>query len=72
LGYKGYCDDCMEGRSEPRTRREREEFLNGYLGDHERWQREGEQTRKLLAEQERLMEKLRRQKGESEAWTEAD
>lgn len=72
LGYKGYCNNCVNGRSEPRTRRERQEFLVGYLGEHETWNSEKEKTKKLAVEQERLMEKFRREKGETEAWTEAE
>ena len=36
LGYQGYCHNCVEGRSEPLYEREGEEFLEGYLGEHER------------------------------------
>lgn len=71
-GYKGYCNNCMQGRTEPRTESEREEFLDGYLGEHERWSRDKEKRKKLAIEQERIMERLRRDKGETEAWTEAD
>ena len=73
LGFKGYCKNCIEGRTEPRNQTEREEFLDGYLGEHKRWDKEKEKRRKLVVEQERLLEKLRKEKGENEAWmTEAD
>lgn len=72
LGYKGYCSNCVEGKSQPRSHREREEFLDGYLGEHERWQSEKEKRKRLVREQERLMEKLRREKEGIETWTEAD
>jgi hypothetical protein len=71
-GFKGFCNNCVEGRSEPMTVREKEEFLDGYLGEYDRWGRDREQRRKLAVEQERLMERIRKEKKESEAWTEAD
>lgn len=67
-GYKGYCNNCLKGRSEPRTLREREEFVNEYLGEHERWESEKGKRSKLVREQERLMEKLKREKGRTETW----
>lgn len=51
---------------------QKEDFLDGYLGEHTRWERERENRKKLAVEQERLMEKFRREKGESEAWIEVD
>ena len=71
-GFKGYCNDCVEGRSEPMTASEKLEFLDGYLGEYERWEGEREKRRKLAMEQERLLERIRREKRDSEAWTEAD
>jgi hypothetical protein len=71
-GYKGYCGNCVEGRSEPMRKGQKEDFLDGYLGEHARWERERENRKKLAVEQERLMEKFRREKGESEAWNELD
>lgn len=62
----------MEGRSEPMNARERLEFLDGYLGEYERWEGEREKRRKLALEQERLLERIRKEKRESDAWTEAD
>jgi hypothetical protein len=72
LDYKGFCPNCVEGSSEPLNKRQREDFLDVYLGDHERWETERENREKLIAEQERLMERLKKEKRESEAWTEAD
>lgn len=46
--------------------------MDGYLGEHERWQSEKEKRKRLVREQERLMEKLRREKEGIETWTEAD
>lgn len=73
LGYRGYCHNCMEGMTQPKTQGERQDFLDGYLGEYERWDRGKERRKKLALEQERLLEKFRREKGGSEAWTtEAD
>jgi hypothetical protein len=73
LGYKGYCINCVEGRMQPRTESEREDFLDGYLGEHDKWDREKQKRKKLAAEQERLMERFKKEKGDtSEAWTEAE
>lgn len=57
---------------EPKTGRDRDDFLNVYLGEYERWGREMARTKKVAMEQERLMDKFRKEKGVSEAWTEAD
>jgi len=67
LGYKGYCHNCVEGRTQPKTDREREEFLDDYLGEHERWLRENDRRRKLAMEQQRLMHKFKDNKGDSGA-----
>jgi hypothetical protein len=72
LGYKGYCHNCLEGRTEPKTDREREEFLDDYLGEYDRWVRENDRRRKLVMEQERMMHRFKGDKGESGAsgpWT---
>jgi hypothetical protein len=71
LGYKGYCPNCVEGNSEPLNNRQREEFLDVYLGEYESWERDRVNREKLIVEQERLMERLK-QKRESEACTETD
>jgi hypothetical protein len=72
LGFKGYCPNCMEGNSKPLTEREREEFLEGLLGEHEVWEKERKNREKLMVEQERLMARLKKEKRESEGWTEVD
>ena len=42
-GFKGYCNNCMEGRSEPMDMRAREDFLDVYLGKYDSWgRRKGE------------------------------
>jgi hypothetical protein len=71
-GYKGYCHHCVEGRLVPMEKSDMKEFLNGYLGEHERWTKEKEKREKLAVEQERLIERLKKEKGENEWWTEAD
>ncbi|ERF73209.1 hypothetical protein EPUS_03050 [Endocarpon pusillum Z07020] len=70
LGYKGYCNNCVEGRTEPRNERQRQDFLDVYLGEYERWGREAEKRKKMAVEQERLIQNFRTQKkGETEACT---
>ncbi|KAF7507620.1 hypothetical protein GJ744_010290 [Endocarpon pusillum] len=70
LGYKGYCNNCVEGRTEPRNERQRQEFLDVYLGEYERWGREAEKRKKMAVEQERLIQNFKTQKkGETEACT---
>jgi hypothetical protein len=51
---------------------DKREFLEGYLGDHQRWGRERERRDQLVAEQESLMEKFKQHKGETGTWTEAE
>lgn len=62
----------MEGRLEPMEKSDMKDFLDGYLGEHERWVKEKEKREKLAAEQERLIERFKKEKGENEGWTEAD
>lgn len=71
-GYKGYCRNCVEGRTEPMDEREKDEFLDGYLGEYMRVHREREKRKNLAEEQARLLEKFAKEKAENEAWTEAD
>jgi hypothetical protein len=75
-GVKGYCRGCKEGRSEPLTERQRKEFVEDYLGEWRRFCREREKRRRAIEQQERVLERLRRENGkradgESE-WTDGD
>lgn len=50
----------------------REDFLDDYLGEYDRWEREKEKQKKLAAEAEKLIDKIQKEKAESDACADAE
>ena len=64
-GLKGFCQNCVMGRSEPLNQQQRDEVWH-HFRDYPQWKQEQERQRKYEARQERWLRGLK--SSDSDTW----